>query len=88
MIIIFSIHNRETGYGGGGRRSEPWWTQTSAQKNLSETLEDILETSRERRWESRRRGKGGGGSEVEESDSGIKGPWYDGTDTGDARVGE
>ena len=55
---------------------------------LSATLEEILAVARARRWESGRRGEGGGYREVAESDAGNYGPWYTGTDTGDARVGE
>ena len=41
-------------------------------------------------WESGRHGEGegGGGREVAEYDTGRNGPWYDGTDKGDAQVGE
>ena len=41
-----------------------------------------------RSWESGRRGEGGGGGEVAESEAGSDGPRYDGTDKCDARVGE
>ena len=57
-------------------------------KQLSETSEDILEAARARRWESGRRGEGGGGREVAKSDSGSDGPQYAGTDTGYTRVGK
>ena len=56
----------------------------AAQKQLSETLEDILETARVRCWESGRCGKGREGREVAESDSGIYGPRHDGMGTGDS----
>ena len=57
-------------------------------KQLSATLEDILAATRARRWESGMRSEGGGGREVAESDAGIDGPQYAGTETGDARVGK
>ena len=40
------------------------------------------------RWESGRRGEGGGGGEVAKSEAESDGPRYDGTDKCDARVGE
>ena len=57
---------------------------------MSVTLEDILAVARERCLEAIRHeeGKGGGGREVTESDAGSDGPWYYGTETGDARVGK
>ena len=39
-------------------------------------------------WESGRRGEGGEGREVYESDAGRNGPWYADTEVGDTRVGE
>ena len=56
----------------------------AAQKQLSEKLEDILDTARVRCWESGKIGKGGEGREVAESDSRIDGPRYDGMGTGDS----
>ena len=52
---------------------------------MRDGLEDILAVARSQRQESDRRGEGGGGEEVD--DSWIKGSWYAGTDTADARVG-
>ena len=68
---ILEICDRETGYEGGYMCDEPWWRQTADQKNLSATLEEISTAEREQRWESVRRGKGGGGREELESDAGI-----------------
>ena len=56
----------------------------AAQKQLSEKLEDILDTARVRCWESGKIGKGGEGREVAESDSGIYGPRHDGMGTGNS----
>ena len=56
----------------------------AAQKQLSKTLEDILEAERVRCWESSRCGKGREGREVAKSDSGVDGPRYDGMGTGDS----
>ena len=53
---------------------------------MVETLEYILAAARLRRWESGIRLEGRGGREVEESDAGIDGTRYSGTDTGDAQV--
>ena len=85
---ILEIYDRDTGYEGGGRRREPCWRKTASQKQLNVALEDILALPRARRCESGRRGEGGGGREVAESDAGSDGPRYAGTETGDARVGE
>ena len=41
-----------------------------------------------RRWESGRRGDGGGGREVAESDTGSSGPRYAETETGEDHLGE
>ena len=43
--------------------------------------------ARARRWESSRRGEGGGDREIEESDAGSDGTQYSGTETGDSQVG-
>ena len=88
MSPILEIYDRELGYEGGGRRREPWWRQTAARKQLSVTLEDILVVTRARHWESGRSGEVGGGREVAESCAGSDRPWYAGTETGDAQVGE
>ena len=56
-----------------------------AWKQLRDMLEDILASARARQQEYDRRGEGGGGEEVD--DSWIKGSWYAGKDTADARVG-
>ena len=82
------IYDMETGYNGGGRRRDPRWKKTTGRKQLSATLEEILAAVRARHWESIRSGEGGGGREVVESDTGSDGPWYDGTETGEARVGK
>ena len=47
-----------------------------------------MKVARERRWESSRRGEGRGGREVAEYGAGSNGTWCDGTETGDAQVGE
>ena len=85
---IIEVCDRDTGYKRGGRRREPWWRKTAARKQLSATLEEILAEARARRWEFRRNGEDGGCREVAESDAGSDRPWYAGTKTGDARVGE
>ena len=61
-----------------------------ARKQLSATLKDISETSRERRWKSGRRGGGGGDRYAEESEywAGSYGSQDAGMETGDAQVGE
>ena len=55
---------------------------------MSATLKDILAAARSRCWKSVRRGKGGGGREVAESEAyaGRYGPRYNGTETGDTKV--
>ena len=94
MGLCFSYNisrDRETGYEGGGRRWELWWIQTADRKQLSATLKEILAATRERRWKSGRRGRGGGGereSEESEEGTGRDGSRDDGTETGDAKVGE
>ena len=57
------------------------------QKQLSAALEDISVAARERRREYCRRREGGGGRDVEESDTRSYGPHYDEKETGDAWVG-
>ena len=56
---------------------------------MSTTLKYISESARERCWKPGRRGEGGGGREVaeSESDAGRNVPWYAGEETGDAYVG-
>ena len=80
----------DTGYKGGGRLRDPWWRQTTARKQLSATLKDILATAREQRWKSDRCGGGRGNREAEESEDGAgrDGSRDAGTDTGDSQVGE
>ena len=87
---ILEVCNKETGYTGGGRLQEPWWRKTVARKQLSTTLKDTLEATRERSWKSGRRVEDRGGSEVLELESNawIDGPQYDGMETGDAQVGK
>ena len=46
---------------------------------MSAVLKEILAETRERRWESGRRGEGKGGEEVAGYGSGSKGTWYAGT---------
>ena len=60
-----------------------------ARKHLSDVLKEILEVTREWSWKSGRRGRCRGGREVAESESnaGSDGPWYSGTEIGDAQVG-
>ena len=59
-------------------------------KQPSSTLKDILDVAKERRWKSVRRGRGRGERGVVEleADSGSDGSCYEGTDIGDAQVGE
>ena len=85
---ILEICDRETCNEGGEMRRELWWWITSARKQLSEMLEEILAASRARPWELGRRGEVRGGREVVESGVGIDGPQYSGTEIGDALVGE
>ena len=66
------------------RHRDPWWRQTATQDHLSATLKDILAEAKARRQESSRHKEGRGGEEVADFDSGIEGPWYAGTETGDA----
>ena len=75
---------------GGGRRREPWWSQTASRKQLRATLKDILAEAMDRCWESGRRGRGGGYRDAEESEYGSRSDGYRdaGTETGDAQVGE
>ena len=81
---------QKIGYTEGGRRRETWWRQTADSKQLNDTLKDIFMEARDWRRKSGRRGKGGGGKDVADSESnaGSDGPWYDGTETGDAQVGK
>ena len=88
LRLILEICNRETGYKGGGRRRELWWYKMAAWKLLSATLDEMLEEARAWSCESGRRGGGGRGREVAESDAGRDGPRYSGMDTGEARIGE
>ena len=83
---ILEVCDREMVYKLGGMICEPWWWQTSARKQLSATLEDILAAPSARRWKSGRRGKVKRGREVVDSDTGSNGYRYAGTETGDARV--
>ena len=78
--------DRQATRGGGGGGWEPWWWQTAAWKQLSSTLKEILVEARAQRLESGRCGKGRGGREVAEPDSGRDGPQYAGTDAGDVQV--
>ena len=45
---IFGVCARETGYEGGGRLREPWWQQAAAEKQMRDTVEEILAAARER----------------------------------------
>ena len=85
---ILEICDMETGYEGGGRNCETRWREMADRNQLSTMLEDILVVTRERHWESVRRGKVGGGREVAEYDLGSDGHRYARTDTGDAQVSE
>ena len=73
--------------GRGGLR-EPLWRQTASRKQLTATLKYILAEARERRWKYGRRDGDGGVRELAEleSDAGINGPRYDGTETSDVQV--
>ena len=75
---ILEVCDRETVNEGGGRRHEPWWWETAARKQLNAKLEDILVAARAWRWGSGRRGEGGEGRKVLESDAGSELYWYDG----------
>ena len=44
---IFELCTKGERYEGGGRLREPWWRQLAAEKNLRDTLEDILVAARE-----------------------------------------
>ena len=88
LRLILEIHDSDTGYEGVGSLQEPWWRQPVARKQLIVMLEDILAAARERCWGSGRRGKGGGGREVAESNAGSNGIMYDETETGDSGVGK
>ena len=46
---ILEFCDRETGYEGRERRWYPWWRQTAARKQLSDTFKNISEAARERR---------------------------------------
>ena len=56
---IFEVCVRDMGYTGGGKVREPWWRQAAADKQLRETLEEILATARE--WHQREYGRSGRG---------------------------
>ena len=88
LQTILEVFSKETGYEGGGRHQDPWRQQTTARKQLRATLKEILAPARERHWKSGRRGEGGGGREVADSESGAwnDGHQYAGTETGDAQV--
>ena len=87
---MLEVSYKDTGYKGGGRRRDPWCQKMAAGKQLSDILKEISVAARVWRLKSGRRGEGGGGREVAESelDVGIDGPWYYGTDTGNAQMGE
>ena len=82
MKKILEVYGRDMGYKGEGSHREPWWPQTAARKQLSDTLEDILAATRPRRSKYRRRVNIRVCHEVADSDAGRNGHWYDGTDTG------
>ena len=86
---ILEVCDRNQSYEGGGRRRYPKWSQTAARK-LSCTLKEISVAAMERRWKSGRRGGGGQYRDEEESEHGARsnGSQDDGTETGDAQVGE
>ena len=48
------MHQKETGYQGGGRLREQCWRQTAVQRQLKTTLKYILAAA----WEQRRRESG------------------------------
>ena len=72
LMPIYDVCNSYMGYEGGGRSREPWGWQTAAQKNLMDTVEDILAGARTQQQGSIRIGEGEGREEVAESESGIK----------------
>ena len=69
---IFEVCEKETGYEGGGRLRDKWWSQTAAERHLKARLKDISAAVCEwRQQESGRRGEGEGLEE--ESGSGSEG---------------
>ena len=87
---ILEVCDKETGYEGGGRLREPWWRETAARKQLSDTLKEILEAARDRRWKSSRHGGGRGDRNAAEPEDGAgrNGSWDAGTEIDDDQVGE
>ena len=87
---IIEVYDKETCNDGGRRRCLPWWQETAERKHLSATLKYILAATRDRRWKSGRRGKGGIGREVAEAeyDSERDGNRYAGTETCESQVGK
>ena len=90
LRLILEVYDREKGYEGGGRLQDPWWRQMAAINKLSATLKEISAAAREKRWESGRRGGGGGDrdADVSEDGAGSDGSRDAGTETSDAHVGE
>ena len=43
---ILEVCDIDTGYKGGGRLRDPWWRKTSARKQLSAKLKEILVSAR------------------------------------------
>ena len=66
LMPILEVDDMDTCYYGEGSRCKPCWRLTMDQKHLSAISEEISTAARERRWESGRNGKGGGGREVAE----------------------
>ena len=91
LRTIFDVCTREEVYEGGGKLWVPWCIQAEADKQLRVTLEEILAAARERRQrEFFKRGEGGVEGEGTYIDGGggeANDNKYDGTETGDARVG-
>ena len=46
---LFEVYARETGYEGGGRRTNMWRRQEVTKKQLQATLEELREAKRSRR---------------------------------------
>ena len=47
---IFEVCGKETEYAGGGKLCETWWWKEAADQQLGDTLNNILDASRER-WQ-------------------------------------
>ena len=74
---IFEVCDRETSDEGGRSHQDPWWRQTTAIKQLNDTLKEILAAARDCHWKSGRRGEiGEGDRDAEESEDGAVSDGY------------